>query len=120
MINVSEKKIKPFLIILNQLFDMENKVQKIKEPNSIKRNMDRIKEIMATEIFPDGQGLIYHNPIGEKYDETRIDCEANISGLGNDNLEIIEVIKPIIFYKLGDSQIIVQKAVVIVQSKNIG
>lgn len=118
MNSISEKKLKPFLLLVNQLFDIENKILKIKESNSISRNMDRCKEILATEIFPDDQGLFYHNPLGEKYDETRIDCEANISGFHNDNLIIIEVIKPIIYYRLGGSQIIVQKAVVIVQSKN--
>jgi hypothetical protein len=64
----------------------------------------------------EGQGLVFHNPIGEKFDETRTDCEATISGTGHDNLEIFEVIKPIIYVKYDQTQMIAQKGIVIVQS----
>jgi hypothetical protein len=50
---------------------------------------------MTEEIFEqlesDG-GLVYHNPIGEPYNETRTDIEASISGNSADNLIITEVI----------------------------
>ncbi len=108
---------KQFLFLLNQLFEIELKVQKLKDQNSIQRNIDRIKNYFETEAFPGGHGLVYHNPLGENYNETRTDCEASISGSTHDNLEIIEVLKPIIYAKYGDSQMVVQKAIVIVQSK---
>lgn len=108
---------KHLLFILNQLFEIENKLKNIKEPNSIQRNIDRMKDYFETNALTDGQGLIYHNPLGESYNETRADCEASISGNSHENLEIIEVLKPIIYFKYGNTQTIIQKAIVIVQSK---
>ncbi len=119
---------KEYQFLLNQLFEIENKAKEIKESNSIQRNVDRIKTFFESELLKDGQGLVYYDPKGESYDETRIDCEANISGTSVENLEIVEVIKPMIIYRyksvdsLTSAEIIkpfiVQKAVVIVRSKN--
>lgn len=108
----------PYLFVLNQIFEIEQKVIKLSEQNSIQRNIEKMKSYFETEALADGQGLFYHNPLGEKYDVTRTDCEATISGLGHENLEIIEVLKPIIYIKYGNSKMIAQKAIVIVQSKN--
>lgn len=105
--------------ILNQLFEIENKLKAINESNSIQRNLDRIKDYFETDALSDGQGFIYYNPLGESYNETRTDCEASISGSSHENLEIIEVLKPIIYFKYANTQTIIQKAVVIVQSKNL-
>ena len=107
---------KQYLFMLNQLFEIEQKIEKIKEPNSVQRNIDRLKDFFETEALAEGQGLVFRNPIGEKFDETRTDCEATISGAGHDKLEIIEVIKPIIYVKYGQTQMIAQKGIVIVQS----
>jgi hypothetical protein len=107
------------LFILNQLFEIENKLKNVKEPNSIQRNIDRMKDYFETGALMEGQGLMYHNPLGESYNETRADCEASISGNSHENLEIIEVVKPIIYFKYGDMKTIIQKAIVIVQSKNL-
>lgn len=106
---------KNHLAILNQVFDMEQKVAKLTESNSLRRNIDRIKNIYEHDVFPKGQGLLYHNPIGESYDETRVDCEASISGNSTENLKIVEVIKPIIRLHMEDVAYILQKAVVIVK-----
>jgi len=108
---------KHYLFMLNQIFELEQKVAKLQESNSLQRNIDRLKNYFEIEIA-EGQGLIYQNPIGEPYDVTRTDCEASIAGTSTENLEIIEVLKPIIYVKFGNSNIIVQKAIVIVQSKN--
>ena len=110
---------KYFPFILNQLFEIENKLRNINESNSIQRNLDRMKDYFETDALPDGQGLVYYNPLGETYNETRTDCEASISGISHENLEIIEVLKPIIYFKYANTQTIVQKAVVIVESKNL-
>lgn len=107
------------MFILNQLFELEQKVQKLQEQNSIQRNIDKLKNYFDTEALTDRQGLVYHNPIGERYDVTRTDCEATISGASHENLEIIEVLKPIIYIKYGNTQVITQKAIVIVQSKKL-
>jgi hypothetical protein len=118
MNNVMIKYPKSYLTIINQLFEIEHKLKNVHDQNSIQRNLDRLKDFFASEALTDGQGLSYYNPIGEYYDETRVDCEASISGTSHENLQIIEVLKPIIYAQVGNSKIVIQKAIVIVQSKN--
>jgi hypothetical protein len=113
-----------YLDFMNQIFEIEKKSANLKEENSIQRNLNKMKGILEDEFFKGSStiGLSYHNPIGESYSDTRTDCEATIAGTGVNNLEIIEVIKPIIFYSYQENgrvmKIIVQPAVVIVQSKD--
>jgi len=111
-----------YLDLVNQIFEIEKKATNIKEDNSIQRNINKINGLLDEGFFKD-VGLTYHNPIGESYTDTRTDCEATIAGAEVENLEIIEVIKPIIFYSYKENEntfkIIAQPAVVIVQSKNI-
>ena len=114
-----------YLDFMNQIFEIEKKPANLKEENSIQRNLNKMKGILEEEFFKGSStiGLTYHNPLGESYSDTRTDCEATISGTGVENLEIVEVIKPIIFYAYHENEkvikVIVQPAVVIVQSKNI-
>lgn len=113
-----------YLDFINQIYEIEKKANNLKEENSIQRNLNKMKGIMEEEFFKGSStiGFTYHNPLGEDYSDTRTDCEATISGTGIENLEIIEVIKPIIYYSYQESdkvmKVIVQPAVVIVQSKN--
>jgi len=113
-----------YLDFMNQIFEIEKKAANLKEENSIQRNLNKMKGILEEEFFKGSStiGLTYHNPLGESYSDTRTDCEATISGTGVENLEIVEVIKPIIFYAYHENEkvikVIVQPAVVIVQSKN--
>lgn len=108
---------KNHIAILNQLFDMEQKVAKLSESNTLRRNIDRLKHIFEQDILPSGQKLVYHNPIGERYDETRTDCEASISGDSTENLFIEEVVKPIIRLHTDGVTYILQKAVVVVKAR---
>lgn len=112
---------KIYLDIINQIFEIEKKTSQIQESNSIQRNINKLKVMLENDLGnPSGgepQGFIYHNPIGEIYNETRTDCEASIAGTSTENLEIVEVIKPIIRYKKGGLNIIVQKAIIVVESK---
>ncbi len=114
-----------YLDFMNQIFEIEKKSTNLKEENSIQRNLNRMKGILEEEFFKGSTtiGLTYHNPIGESYMDTRTDCEATIAGSAVENLEIVEVIKPIIFYAYQENErvikVIVQPAVVIVQAKNI-
>ncbi len=112
---------KVIISIINQVFEIEKKVSELQESNSIQRNINKLKEILKNEFTgftgQEQQGFTYHDPIGEDFDETRTDCEANIAGIGTENLRITEVIKPIIRYSKGDLNLIVQKAIVIVESK---
>jgi hypothetical protein len=113
-----------YLDFMNQIFEIEKKSANLKEENSIQRNLNKMKGILEDQFFKGSStiGLTYHNPIGESYSDTRTDCEATIAGAVVNNLEIIEVIKPIIFYSYQENgrimKIIVQPAVVIVQSKD--
>jgi hypothetical protein len=122
---VSIKVPQSYLDFINQIFEMEKKVNNLTEENSIHRNINKIKGLVEEEIFkgPSTIGLTYHNPLGETYSDTRTDCVATIAGESVDNLEIIEVVKPIIYYSYLDNErvikVIVQPAVVIVKSKNL-
>jgi hypothetical protein len=119
---VTVKPPQEWLDLVNQIFEIEKKHSLIKEENSISRNITKLKGLLEEGFFKGG-GMTYHNPIGEGYSDTRTDCEATIAGTGVENLEITEVIKPIIFYAYQENEkvikVIVQAAVVIVQSKNI-
>jgi len=116
-----------YLDLMNQIFEIEKKVALLNVENSIHRNLSKIKRILEEELFRYSTsstiGLSYHNPIGEVYTDTRTDCEATISGEVVDNLKIIEVIKPIIYYSYTENErlykAIVQQAVVVVQSTNV-
>src|SRR6185437_4982238 len=110
-----------------QVFEIEKKVSQLHEQNSIQRNLNRIKGLIEEDLFKGKDeatsfGISYHNPLNEEFNDTRTDCEASIAGSVTDDLEITEVIKPIIYYSYFDSgkpmKGIAQKGVVVVQSKN--
>ena len=96
--------------LINQIFEIENKVKQENLDDKFERNFNRIKQTFEDE------GYTYHNPIGEKYTETRTDCEASISGNLGNNLQIVQVIKPIIHRHENGATTIVQKGIVIVEN----
>ena len=104
---MNEKQIKE---ILNQIFEIEKKIQSSPLKNGIQRNINRIKNQL------ENSGYRYHNPLGETYKITRLDCEAMVVGKSIDNLKIVEVIKPIIYHQTGNN-IIIQKGIVITQQE---
>ncbi len=114
----------PYLDLINQVFEIEKKTAQLKEDNSLQRNINKLKDLIENELFKsnDGAGLTYYNPLGEKYSQSRTDCEASIAGTETDNLEIVEVIKPIIFYNYIDDnkamKTIAQKAVIVAEARN--
>lgn len=99
------------LKILNQLFEIEKKLENKPDSIALQRHVNRIKD-QFEEL-----GLMYSNPIGENYSETRTDCEATIAGISTQDLVITEVIKPIIWLREGAFSSIVQKGIVIVEGK---
>jgi hypothetical protein len=121
MLEQNFKQYKPYFELLDQLFEIERKLENIEESNSISRNLNKMKDIFETNLFSSSTsseiGFTYHNPIGESYNETRLDLEASIAGNSTENLVIKEVIKPIIRYKSGGSTLIARKGVVVVESK---
>ena len=96
--------------LINQIFEIENKIKLENFDEKFERNFNRIKQTFEEE------GYTYHNPIGEKYTETRTDCEASISGSLGNNLKIVQVIKPIIHRHDGGNSVIIQKGIVIVEN----
>jgi hypothetical protein len=114
-----------YLDLVNQVFEIDKKAGLLQEEHSLGRNVGKLRNLIENELFQDGRGTIglsYHNPIGEAYSHSRSDCEASISGAGSEDLRIVEVIKPIIFFSFQEEglirKIIVQKAVVIAQAKS--
>lgn len=111
---------KAYIDILDQIFELERKVEALNEPNSLSRNVKKMKEVFEcifTSETEGESGLTYHNPIGEAYNETRTDIEASIAGNSTENLYVTEVIKPIIHYRIRGTALIVRKGVVVVESK---
>ena len=113
---------KSTLAILNQLYELEQKLKEHGDPANLGRNVDKMKDILAEGGGPNcddaGIGLIYEDPMGQPFKETRTDVEATISGSGTENLVVAEVIKPIIKAVLGDGLFrIVQRGIVIVESR---
>jgi len=111
-ITVTSRQLRPYVFLINQIFEIENKVNKLAEKNTIERNVKKLKSYFEEEAF-----LFYDNPVGENYSETRTDVEANISGDEIDDLVIVDVVKPIIRIKQGKTNQIVQKGIVIVESE---
>ena len=103
--------------LINQVFEIEEKQKMIEQKNSIDRNVRNLKELLEEGFFQDF-GIIYHNPLGEPYNDTRTDCDLaeNLSSSFED-LIITQVIRPIIRVKQNDTIRIVQRARVVVQSK---
>jgi hypothetical protein len=99
------------LKIVNQVFELEKKISGKDELASLQRNIDRIKNTFE-EL-----GLSIYNPHGEPYSETRTDVEASISGDSMKNLQIINVIKPIVYEQNNGTRALVQKGIVVVESK---
>ncbi len=97
--------------ILNQLHALQMRCESKMDKDRIRRQFERIYR-----SFED-LGYFIKNPLGEDYDLTRLDCEASIAGDTMDNLKIVEVIKPIVYFRNGGGNQIVQPAVVIVSSQ---
>lgn len=94
--------------IINQVFEIEKKLA-AGSTAGIQRNIERIKAEMG-EL-----GYEYHSPLHEKWDETRTDCEASISGTARSKMVISEVIKPVVRHRGEGGKKIIQKAIVVVE-----
>ena len=103
--------LKQYILIINQLFDLEKKAKDSDIEQTISRNFRRIRSAW------EGLGLSYQDPTGEAYNETRTDCEASISGESSEGLYIAETLKPIIRLHEDGFHKIIQRAIVIVEQK---
>ncbi|MCU1756330.1 hypothetical protein [Pseudomonas helleri] len=100
------------LVVLNSLYEIERKLEVHGDPGHAKRNVDRIKEEFEQ------QSWIIEDPLGQPFKETRTDLEATIVGESTENLVVTEVIKPVIRLVNGPVSRVVQKGIVVVQSKD--
>ena len=94
---------------INQLIEIKQKIAAENLEKKFERNLNRIFSILEDE------GFIFQYPLGEKYHETRTDCEASIVGEASEKMLITQVLKPVIYKRSNHEIALVQKAVVIVE-----
>lgn len=99
------------LTVLNQIYEVERKLTLHGDPGNALRNIEKLKDILS------GEGIFYEDPMSQTFRETRTDLEATISGSGTENLVVVEVIKPIIRGGNASFSRVIQRGIVIVQSK---
>jgi|JI8StandDraft_1071087.scaffolds.fasta_scaffold409865_1 hypothetical protein len=100
---------KPVFTVLNQVFELERRLSKVDDPTRFSRPLEKLKEAFDS----DEAQFVIDNPINQKYDITRTDVEATITGTEHEGLEITEVLKPIIKLTCKGISRIIQKGVVI-------
>lgn len=108
--------LKPFLSALGQLYELQRKLNKLEAVDPLLRNIDKMKDAFEQ------MGYRIEDPLGQAYNETRVDLEASIAGSSTEDLVVTEVIKPIIRYVVRDSSgeytKIIQRGVVVVETRN--
>jgi hypothetical protein len=108
---------------LNNLYDIERKLAGHGDPGNIKRNVERIKDALkdmnqdASKDDHEQLQFFYEDPMGQAFNETRTDLDASITGVGTENLVVVEVIKPIVRFGNSAFSRVIQKGIVVVQSK---
>ena len=99
------------LKILNNVYDIERKIKIHGDPGNIKRNIEKIKENF------ENKKIFYEDPMGDLFVETRTDLDVSIAGEGTESLYVVEVIKPIVRFGNKDYSRVIQKGIVVVESK---
>lgn len=97
------------IALINQFFEMEQKLIAEQLSDKFDRNLRRIQHIFETS------GLVIVNPAGEAYSESRTDYEASIVGTPGPDLKITRVIKPIIYQNDSQGRQLLQKGIVIAE-----
>ena len=95
--------------ILNQLYEIQHKIDDLKITANFERNFNRIYSLFKDE------GYMIQDPTNEVYNESRTDCEASIIGDPSQRMKISKTIKPIIYRSVDGNIQLVQKAVVLVE-----
>jgi|LSQX01.1.fsa_nt_gb hypothetical protein len=120
---------KSLLTVLNQLYEVEQKLKRHDDTAGLGRNVIKMKDALGEEGYASrdasGRGLCirlaYEDPMGQPFKETRTDLDATIAGVGTEDLVVVDVIKPIIraMWKSSaeEHSVIVQKGIVIVESR---
>ena len=94
----------------NLVFELEKKLSENDSPG-VKRNVQRMKDVLEEA------GVLLMNPLGEPYQETRTDLEANIASAAGGGLFVLDVIKPVLYARQEAGRTLLQKGVVIVGTK---
>lgn len=97
------------LPIINQIFDIQNKLTEQNQDAIFERNFNRIFSTFEEE------GFLVQNPIHEPFTDNRTDCEASIVGNISNKMKITKTIKPIVYKKTNGQLQLIQKAIVIVE-----
>lgn len=97
------------LQVINQLFEIQGKINDLKESAAFERNFNRLFSIFEDE------GYLIQNPLNEIYTESRTDCEASIVGQSSSKMKIVKVLKPVVYQKIQGNIQLIQKAVVLVE-----
>jgi hypothetical protein len=105
------QELKPFLTLLNQIYLIERRLEKSSGEPGLTRSIMKMKDALGE------MGFFYEDPLGQDYKETRTDIEATIAGPGTEKLIVVEVHKPVIRAGKSEFSRVVQKGVVVVQSK---
>lgn len=105
---------KDTILIINNLFEIEKKISIHGDAGNLLRNVTKIREVI------EAQGLTFEDPQGQAFNQTRADLDATISGEGTENLYVVDVIKPIIRVSISGISQVVQKGIVVVESKSEG
>lgn len=108
--NVQVQIPKYLLILINNIFEIQKKISLGDDALNISRNLMKISEALEE------QGLTFENPLGQKFNQTRADLDATISGEGTENLVVVDVLKPIIRVGNSSNSVVIQKGIVIVET----
>lgn len=98
-------------VLLNQVYEIERKLISHGDSGNALRNVVKMKDTLES------LGLFYEDPMGQPFKETRTDLDASISGSGTENLVVVEVMKPIIREGTREFSRVLQKGIVVVESK---
>jgi len=96
--------------IINQVAELNQKLIQEELGPKFERNLNRLFSIFEE------QGYICSIPLGEKYNDARTDCTANVVGNEGKNMIITQVIKPIVYHKSNGTITLLQKGIVMVEN----
>lgn len=101
---------KQIVQVINQVVEINQKLIQEQIVGKFERNLNRLFSIFEEE------GYICTIPLGEKYNDARTDCTANVVGKEGNNMMITQVIKPIIYQKSNGTITLLQKGIVMVEN----
>jgi hypothetical protein len=100
-----------WIFILNQVYELERKLNTSGDPVNGLRNVRRIRDAL------ENVGVFYEDPMGQSFDETRTDLEASIAGTSTEHLVVVQVLKPIVRAGPRERSRVVQCGIVVVEQK---